>query len=184
MRALFVCAAAVFVLACTDVQVDDANTELAGGEGGYTLEIRASPAEQTYLIYAPDGEVVGGRSSGGASALLDADGVRALASEPAAAESDAVEVMSLRLPGFSMSVGGTDEDADGGNGRVALSIGGAEGHNIEVNASEGGPGEGDDRAFVRITGADEAAVRRFIVEADELSPSVQAQMLAALGMEE
>jgi hypothetical protein len=181
MRALFLCAAAFFAASCADVQDDGAG--LAGGEGGYTLEIRASPSEQTYLVYAPDGAIVGGRAADGASALLDSEGVRALASEPAAADGETPEVMSLRLPGFSMSVSGAHEDA-GGNGRVALSIGGDDGRNIVVDASEGGPGEGDDRAFVRITGADEAAVRRFIVEADELSPSVQARMLAALGMGE
>jgi hypothetical protein len=89
--------------------------------------------------------------------------------------------MALRLPGFVLSVGAA-EDADGERGRVALSIdGGAQ--NIEVNADEGGPGEGDDRAYVRITGADEETVRDFIAKADELSPAVQAQMLAELGLD-
>jgi hypothetical protein len=55
--------------------------------------------------------------------------------------------------------------------------------NIIVRASENGPGDADDVAFVRITGADEETARDFITDADELSPAVQAQMLAELGLD-
>jgi hypothetical protein len=158
----------------------------AGGDGaqtaeGYTIEIRATEAEQTYLVTAPDGRTVGARAAEGASALMDATRARALVSERPPTDEDVPEVMALRLPGFELSVGAA-EDAEGERGRVALSIdGGAQ--DIEVNADEGGPGEGDDRAYVRITGADEETVRDFIAKADELSPAVQAQMLAELGLD-
>lgn len=149
---------------------------------GYTLEIRAGELEQTYLVTAPDGRTVGARAAEGASALMDASRARALADEPPPQGEPAPEVMSLRVPGFEMSIGASKEDAEGEHGRVALRIGDG-GQRIEVNADEGGPGEADDRAYVRITGADADAVREFISEADQLSPAVQAQMLAELGLE-
>jgi hypothetical protein len=90
--------------------------------------------------------------------------------------------MSFRMPGFDLSIGATEDDAGGDSGRVAISVGDGQ-RRVEVNANEGGPGDADNRAYVRITGADEAAVRNFITEADSLSPAVQAQMLAELGME-
>ncbi len=169
-------------LAACDAPPD---TDLAGGPGqggGYTLEIRAGEGEQTFLIAAPDGRTVGARSAEGASALMDAGRARALFDDPPPQE-EFSEVMGLRLPGFEMSVGGGNEDEKGENGQVRLSMGG-DGQTVVVNANEGGPGEADDRAYIRITGADEDAVRQFIIEADTLSPSVQAEMLAALGLPE
>jgi hypothetical protein len=112
---------------------------------------------------------------------MEAARARALFDDPPRQE-ETSEVMGLRLPGFEMSIGG-GEDAKGENGQVRLSLGG-EGQTVVVNANEGGPGEADDRAYIRITGADEEAVRAFITEADTLSPSVQAEMLAALGLPE
>jgi len=153
----------------------------APGEG-YTLEVRANPVDQTYLITSPDGRIVAARAADGASALLDASGVQALAATPVP-ESTAPEVMSLRVPGFEMSVGAEDGNPDGGDANVDINIGGAGGQRIQVNANEGAPGEGDDSAHVLITGADEQAVRDFIRDAEELSPEVKSQMLAALGLE-
>lgn len=152
-------------------------------QAGYTLEIRASELEQTYLVTAPDGRVAGARAAEGVSALMDSSRARALAGEAPPQGEEVPEVMNLRVPGFEMSIGATEENADGERGRVALSIGGPDGQRIEVDANEGGPGGADDRANVRITGADEEAVRQFISRADELSPAVQAQMLAELGLE-
>jgi hypothetical protein len=157
--------------------------EQAASQAGYTLEIRASEIEQTYVVTAPDGRVVAARAAEGASALMDSARARALAGETQPQGEPVPEVMSLRVPGFEMSIGATEEGADGERGRVALSIGGSDGQRIEVDANEGGPGGADDRAHVRITGADEEAVRQFISRADELSPAVQAQMLAELGLE-
>lgn len=169
---------AALVAACSgDVTVDGAP---APGEG-YTLEVRATQSEQTYLVTAPDGRVVGARAAEGASALMDSDRARALAADPPPQGETPPEVMSLRLPGLDMQINAEEDDAGGENGRVALSIG-REGQNIVVNADEGGPGEADDRAFVRITGANADAVRDFINDAEELAPSVKAEMLAELGI--
>lgn len=177
-----VAALALGALAACDASINT-DGDLAGGPAeGYTMEIRASSLEQTYLIIAPGGETVGARSAEGASALMDGDRARALVAEAPPQGEEAPQVMSLRVPGFEMSINANEENAEGEQGQVRMSIGdGAQ--RITVNADEGGPGDEDDRAYVRITGADAAAVREFIAEADELSPSVQAEMLAALGLQ-
>jgi len=170
----------VVALAACEGAVDSKGEPSAAAEG-YTLEIRASELEQTFLVTAPDGRVVGARAAEGASALMDADRARAMFADPPPAQDAAPEVMSLRVPGFEMSVGANEEGAEGDHGQVRIAFGdGAQ--RIEVNANDGGPGENDDRAFVRITGADAEAVREFIAEADQLSPEVQAQMLTELGL--
>jgi len=148
---------------------------------GYTLEIRATATEQTYLILTPDGRTVGARAAEGASALMESGRAQALAATPPPEGEEAPEVMSLRIPGFQMSVAGVDENAEGEQGQVRMTFG-SEGQNIVVNADEGGPGDADDRAYVRISGADEQAVRDFINEAEELSPDVKTQVLAELGL--
>lgn len=155
----------------------------AGG-GGYTMEIRTTQGEQTYLITTPDGRVVGARAAEGASALMDSQRALALAGDPPPEGEAPPEVMSMRVPGFEVKVN-ADEDSGGGDGnaRVAVSMGGSEGMNVVVNANEGGPGDADDRATVRITGANEEAVRDFIQDAEELSPEVKTQMFAELGID-
>jgi hypothetical protein len=114
---------------------------------------------------------------------MDADRAQALAGEaPPEGDEDVPEVMSLRVPGFEMSIAGSSDDGGSDDGRVAMRIGGGR-TNIVVNADEGGPGDADDRAYVRIEGVDETAVRDFIADADELSPAVQARMLAELDLD-
>jgi hypothetical protein len=182
MRWLAALAALGLVAACDGSNVEVNGVEV-GEPGGYTVEIRASDIEQTYLILTPDGRTVGARSAEGASALMDSTRAQALAAEaPPRNEEAAPELFSMRVPGFEMSVAGNEDDANGDNGQVRMNIGGGR-QNITVHADEGGPGEADDRAYVRITGMDENAVREFIAEADELSPAVQAQMLTELGFE-
>jgi hypothetical protein len=181
MRAVI--AVLALALAACDASVDTGNgDQSAAATEGYTMVIRATEGEQTYLITGPDGRTVGARAAEGASALMDAPRAQALIGEPPPRMEDVPEVMSLRLPGFEMSIGGTEGETGDDSGQVKLSIG--EGNQrVEVRADEGGPGEADDRAFVRITGADEEAVREFIAEADELSPEVKTQMLAGLGLQ-
>jgi hypothetical protein len=180
MRVLFAALAALTLAAC------EASVQSKGGEGGgdgYTMEIRADASQQTYLIVAPDGRTVGARAAEGASAVMDSARAQALVSEPPPRGGEEVpEVLSLRVPGFEMSVRGVDDDTTEENGQVQLSIGGGDGQHITVDADEGGPGEADDRAYVRITGADAEAVRDFINDAEELSPEVKSQMLADLGL--
>ena len=80
------------------------------------------------------------------------------------------------VSGEKPAVQHTDEHS---RGHVTMNIGG---FGLNVNADEGGPGDGDDRAQVRLTGLSAHDARKFITDADELSPQVQAQMLTALGL--
>jgi hypothetical protein len=168
---------AVLAAACSaDVNVDGA---AAPGEG-YTLEVRATNGEQTYLVTTPDGRVVGARAAEGASALMNGDSAQRLASDPPPQGDAPPEVMSLRLPGVNVQIN-AEGDEDKENGRAAVSVNAGE-HSVVVNADEGGPGEADDRAYVRITGADEGSVRDFINDAEELSSEVKAEMFTELGI--
>lgn len=174
---LLIAGLAVFTAACSaDVNVD---SDGAPADGGYTLEVRATEGEQTYLVTAPDGRVVGARAAEGASALMNNDRARALAGDPPPQGETPPEVMSLRFPGLEMQINA--EEGEGETGRANVSIN-ADGQNIVVNADEGGPGEADDRAYVRITGANEDSVRNFINDAEELSADVKAEMFTALGI--
>lgn len=179
MRA-FVVAVALLAAACVDGK-PQAGDDLAGGPGaeGYTLELRASEGEQIFLVTSPDGRTAAARASQGVSALLDGEALRALP----AAESDPQmqEVVSLRMPGIDLSVSGApDSKGEDGAGRVAINVGG---RSVEVDATEGGPGGADDNAHVLIRGVPESEAREFIAKADALSPAVQAQMLAELGLD-
>ncbi len=174
---------ALFCVACVDVGSEgDGGDRAASGPAGYALEVRASEAEQFFLVTSPDGQVVAARASEGASALMATPEVQALlAAATLPASDEHREVVSLRLPGINLSVSGdSGSDGEHGGGRVSINAGG---HSVEVNASEGGPGEGDDNAHVLIRGVRESEAREFIAKADALSPAVQAQMLAGLGLE-
>jgi hypothetical protein len=168
---------AVLAAACSgDVNVGG---NAAPGEG-YILEVRATSGEQTYLVTAPDGRVVGARAAEGASALMDGDRARGLAGDPPPQGDTPPEVMSLRFPGVDLQIN-AEGDGNDENGRASVSVNAGD-HSVVVNADEGGPGEADDRAYVRITGADEDAVRDFINDAEELSPEVKTEMFAELGI--
>ena len=173
---VWIASLAALAAACSgDVTVDG---DAAPGES-YTLEIRATEGEQTYLVIAPDGRVVGARSAEGASALMNGDRARELAGDPPPQGETPPEVMSMRFPGVDMQINA--DEGEGETGRANVSINAGE-HSVIVNADEGGPGEADDRAYVRITGADEDAVRDFINDAEELSAEVKAEMLGELGL--
>ena len=182
----------IVALALGAAACDGAVTTSDGKQGaapqGYTMEVRANANQQTYLISAPDGRIVGAQSAEEASALMDTSRARTLMAEPPPRMEDVPNVMSLRLPGFDMSIGGEDngengDSKDDDHGQVHLSIGSVHGQHVEVRADEGGPGDEDDRAFVRITGANEEAVRDFLDDAEDLSPEVKRQMLAGLGLQ-
>lgn len=178
MRALLL-ALTLSLAACVDVDTAPAAGQAAKPAGGYTLEVRAADGVATYLVRGPDGRSAAARSAEGRSALLDVDAVASLG-EFRAAEEASPEVVNLRMPGFSLRVNANEEAGD--NGAVAISIGSGGGQRVEVNAQDGGADDAADRAHVLVTGVDEAAARDFIVKADTLSPEVQAQMLAQLGL--
>jgi hypothetical protein len=183
MRSVFVAVLALLAAGCS--------AEVNKGEharGGYSVEIRATGDDQVFMITGPDGRAVAARAHAGTSALLNAGELQqALAAMPApSAPANGGDAVSISAPGFSLHVSGdgaepTSKDAGGEHGRgdVTMSIGGL---GMHVNADDGGPGEADDRAQVRLTGLSARDVHRFITEADELSPAVQAQMLTALGL--
>jgi hypothetical protein len=171
IAALALCAAA-----CSEA-------ELAGGPesdrpaGGYTLEVRADQDVQVFLVTTPDGRTVAGRATDGVSGLMNAEDARAFAVLPQTGE-PMPEVVALRLPGFDLSISAQEDGAGQEGARVSIHAGGRE---VQVNAQDNGAGESE-RAHVRITGASETDVRQFISDAEALSPAVQAEMLAALGL--
>lgn len=176
-------ALALFGLAACEGGAMDSN---GATPAGYRLEVRALEGVQTYLITAPDGKVVGAQAADGASRLLDEARIHEIAETPMPADADAPpEVMSLKLPGFEMSVnadhdeeGNTSSD-DNGNAQVKMRVRGQE--TVSIDARENGPGDADDIAHVVISGASAETARDFINDADELSEEVKAQMRAALG---
>lgn len=178
----FLLAFALLAAACTDVATERGAQRADAAADGYAVEIRANPAEQVYLVTAPDGRTVGARAAGGASALMDGEAIRSLSAPPDFAQDEREETVSLRMPGFELSVRGDPDAAGKGDegGRVSINVGG---ERFVIDADEGAPGEEDDRANVRISGMSETEVREFIAKADQLSPSVQAQLLAELGLE-
>ncbi|MBN8607391.1 MAG: hypothetical protein J0L81_10760 [Caulobacterales bacterium] len=172
---------ALGLAACGPVVIGDgAGNDQTASAGGYTMEIRAGDNQQTYLITTPDGRTVGARAAEGASALMDNTRSQALAAEPPPQGEALPEQVSIRLPGFSLSVAGEDNGAESENGQVRISVGGEGGQQVVVNADEGGPGDADDLAYVRVSGADADAVREFIAEQEELSAEVKAQLIAEL----
>lgn len=169
-------------LAACDVSTDVSSGSETASSDTYTIEIRADEMVQTYLITTPDGRTVGARAAEGASALLDGTRAQALAAEAPPQNEELSQRVAIRLPGFEMTVAGEDEGAEGDSGQVRISVGGGDGQHVTVNADEGGPGEADDRAYVRITGADADAVRDFIAEQEELSAEVKQQLLTELAL--
>jgi hypothetical protein len=90
------------------------------------------------------------------------------------------EVFAMRFPGVDISVAADADNPDSESATVRVN---AAGRSVHVDADEGGPGDADDRANVRITGATEEDARDFINDAEDVSAEVKTQMLAAVGME-
>lgn len=178
MRALIVALALPLLAAC------DAN--YAGPEGaenpagGYTLEVRAVEGAQTYIVTAPDGRQTASRAADGASALLDAAAIQQMGEMQLLQHEAQPEVFALRFPGVDISVSADESDPGSESATVRVN---AAGRSVHVDAQEGGPGEGDDAANIRITGASESDAREFIAEAEHISPEVRQQMLSAVGLE-
>ncbi len=178
MRIAILALAAAALIGCSETDVQVNGVDVGGGD--YVLEVHANDGEQIFLVTAPDGRVVGGRASGGQSALLDDARMNALSAMPPPPDAPVPqETVGIRLPGFQLSVAGDANGVGDEAGRVHINIGD---HQVQIDAQDAG-GDGGERAHVRIAGADEAAARDFIAKADELSPATQAQMLAELGLD-
>ncbi|HRO03135.1 MAG TPA: hypothetical protein PLS69_05980 [Terricaulis sp.] len=173
MRAILAGLAALALAACSEAELAGAPED---APGGYTLEVRANGDAQVFLVTGPDGRSTAGRAAGGVSALMDTEAARAFTVLPEN-EEPLPEVMSLRLPGLNLSIAAEGDTGEEG-ARVSINAGGRQ---VEVNARDNDAGD-TERAHVRITGASESEARNFIAEADKLSPEVQSEMLAALGL--
>lgn len=181
MRWVIAALAVAALAACGPVSVSGDGAESSGDSpGGYTLEVRADESQQTYLVRAPDGRVVGARAAEGNSLLMDEQALARLGDPPRLLTEDTPEVFALRLPGVDISVAADEDNPNSESARVRVNAGGRQ---VHVDADEGGPGDADDRANVMITGANEEEARDFINDAEELSQEVKQQMLAGLGLE-
>jgi hypothetical protein len=180
MKLLFLTLAAPLVLAACDGSYSSTNIGDTQPAGGYTLEVRADESQQTYIVVAPDGRQTATRVTGGAATLLDAGAIQSLGEmQPLNAEPQP-EVFALRFPGVDISVAADEDNPNSESATVRVN---AAGRSVHVDAEEGGPGDADDRANVRITGATEEDARDFINDAENVSAEVKSQMLAALGLD-
>ena len=180
MRLLFLLAmAAPLILAACDASSSSSTFSAEDPAGGYTLEVRAVEGVETYIVTAPDGRQTATRVAEGASALMDDAAIQRLGPmEPIQGEPNP-EVFALRMPGVNISVAADESDPNSESATVRVNAGG---RTVHVDAEDGGPGENDDRANVRITGATESDAREFINDADDVSAEVKQQMLTALGL--
>ncbi len=178
IRLLLLALAAPLILAACDgsYSTDSASHEPAGG---YTLEVRAVEGVQTFVVTAPDGRVTGSRVAEGASALLDNNAIQGLAEMQPMDNDGRPEVFAMRFPGVDISVAADESDPNSESATVRINAGG---RSVHVDAEDGGPGDADDRAHVRITGATEDDARDFINDAEDVSAEVKTQMLAAIGL--
>lgn len=174
-----IAAGALAALAACDSSTTTASNEAGETAGGYTLEVRADEAQRTYIVTAPDGGQAATQVVDGMSTMLNADGIRALG-EMQAMDEGALEVFALRVPGVNISVAADEDNPNSESANVRINAGG---RSVHVDAQEGGPGDGDDRANVRITGATESDARDFINDAEDVSVEAKTQMLAALRLE-
>lgn len=166
----------------------------AGSAEGYTLSLSALDAEDkgeelVLLIRAEDGRAAAAMIEGGASTLIEPAEAEALLADSAAtlerdaplakgesAENPTSDRVSLRLPGVSIEA----DSREGGADRARVSLGFGK-HQIQVDAHDGET-NGNDRALVRISGADAKAAREFIEKQDGLSTEVRRQLLEKLGL--
>ncbi|MGQ0533234.1 MAG: hypothetical protein ACT4OF_11180, partial [Caulobacteraceae bacterium] len=176
---LFLTLVLPFVLAaCDGTYGADASTQ--DPAGGYTLEVRADESAQVYVVTAPDGRQTASRIADGASSLLDTSAIQALGEMQPLNTEPQPEVFAMRFPGVDISVGADENNPNSESATVRVN---AAGRSVHVDADEGGPGDADDRANVRITGATEEDARDFINDAEDLSAEVKSQMLAALDLD-
>ncbi|MGD9966883.1 MAG: hypothetical protein AB7T59_10205 [Hyphomonadaceae bacterium] len=180
LRLMLLTLAAPLLLAACDGSYSSTDITDQDPAGGYTLEVRAVEGVQTYIVTAPDGRQSASRVAEGGSALLDESAVQGLGEMAPLRSEPQPEVFALRFPGVDISVAADEDNPNSESATVRIN---AAGRSVHVDAEEGGPGDDDDRANVRITGATESDARDFINDAEDVSAEVKSQMLAQLGLE-
>lgn len=178
MRTMFaVLIAGVLALSACSVETSTEGASAPAEASGYTFEIVANDQEQIFVVSHEDGRAAAAQAVEGQSRSITPDEAAALIGRRQAAfQQPGEEVVTLRVPGAELSIQGDDAQ---NNEAVRINIQTKEG-GVTVNAQD--QGEGNGRAHVRVTGADEEAARDFINEQEDLSPEVKAEMLAALGL--
>lgn len=172
--------AAFALMSCSaEVNVRDDGDAAEATASGYTMEIFAHDEEQIYLVSHDDGRAAAARVLNDQSEAMEPDAARALLGERQGALGDpGEEVVGMRAPGFRLSIKGDGNEGDN-NESVEIAVN-TPGGGITIDARDDGA---NDRARVRITGADEASARDFINDLDGVSPDVKADMLRRLGLE-
>jgi hypothetical protein len=138
---------------------------------GFKVEYRAGGGERTLAVTSPEGRVAACRAAGGVSWLLDAQNLEWASAFPPILD----DAMSLRWPGVKMVI---LEESGGEAGRVAIFLERG-GERVQITADDP---DGDHRAHVLISGADESTLRDFIARSGGLSHDVRARLLAELGL--
>lgn len=160
----------------------------------YSILLAAQDEDVLLLIRSADGhEAAANIPAGAEGKLMDVEqaGLRLaqLAPGPIEGEKD----ISIKLPAFSLEVEGRERGGaqgvkldEAGDGRVQIKIGSGT-STISIDASEAGENGAKlgiaDQAIIRIDGADEAALRKFLNEQDRLSGKLRVALLSELGLE-
>lgn len=160
----------------------------------YSIILAAQDEEVLLLVSAADGkEAAATIPAGQEGKLMDVDQAQARLAQLTPGPIEGEPEVSIKLPAFSLEVdgekhaGGEGVKLDGaGDGRVKIKIGSGT-STISIDASEAGENGAKlgiaDQAVIRIDGADESALRKFLKEQDRLSEKLRIALLSELGLE-
>ncbi|MES1203483.1 MAG: hypothetical protein ABUS57_18760 [Pseudomonadota bacterium] len=183
MRFKIVAAAALvaIVSACGAQSGENKGAPQAAAAPSYTLDVFAREQEQIYLVSYSDGKVAAARSDGAdhSEIIAPEEAHRLLDERQQEFRSPEHQAVNVEVGGVKIAVSGSGDDNNGGKSGEAHIDVNAGGHGMTLDA------QGDDengRARVHITGADAEAARKFINDAEHLSPDVKQQMLQELGL--
>lgn len=161
----------------------------------YSIILAAQDEEVLLLVSAADGhEAAATIPAGQDGKLMDVEQAQARLAQLAPGPIEGEKEISIKLPAFSLEVDGAEHagahggkrDGAGDDGRVQIKIGSGK-STISIDASEAGENGAKlglaDQAIIRIDGADEAALRKFLKEQDKVSEKLRVALLSELGLE-